>query len=171
MPIRSVGTDSLIDVSQARLISYPQMSQQCIDPIVGKILAGWRYDISGLAPDMRGDYEGHLAACERCHSRQKMHRLIDVGLIALASISAAVCLLAFGVIRYLGPRHAFWLEIAALTGFALSAVIWLGVAVATPAPVTMLDAAKQGARRVHDRLPEEIRQRLPEELRIKITGT
>ena len=23
---------------------------QCVDPIVGKILAGWRYDISGLAP-------------------------------------------------------------------------------------------------------------------------
>ena len=35
----------------------------------------------------------------------------------------------------------------------------------------LLDAAKQGARRVHDKLPEEIRQRLPEELRIKITGT
>jgi len=79
--------------------------------------------------------------------------------------------MAFAVIRYLGPRHAFLLEIAALAGFALSALIWLAVAVATPAPVTVLDAAKQGARRVHDRLPEEIRQRLPEELRMKITGT
>jgi hypothetical protein len=147
------------------------MSQQCIDPIVGKILAGWRYDISGLAPEMRGDYENHLAGCPRCHSQQQMHRFIDVALIALASISAAVFLLAFGVIWHLGPRHAFWLEIAALAGFALSALIWLGVAVATPAPVTMLDAAKEGARRVHDRLPEEIRQRLPEEFRMKITGT
>jgi hypothetical protein len=35
----------------------------------------------------------------------------------------------------------------------------------------VLDAAKQGARRVHDRLPQEIRERLPEELRVKITGT
>jgi len=147
------------------------MNQHCIDPIVGKILAGWRYDISGLALEMRGDYESHLQACEYCRRRQQIHRIIDVGLIALASVSSAVFLLAFAVIRYLGPRHAFWLEIAALTGFALSALIWLGVAVATPAPVTMLDAAKQGARRVHDRLPEEIRQRLPEELRIKITGT
>jgi hypothetical protein len=143
------------------------MSQQCIDPIVGKILAGWRYDISGLAPEMRGDYESHFAGCEHCRSRQQIHRIIDVGLIVLAS----VFLLAFGVIRHFGPRHAFWLEIAALAGFALSALIWLGVAVATPAPVTVLDAAKQGARRVHDRLPEEIRQRLPEEIRIKITGT
>jgi hypothetical protein len=147
------------------------MSQQCVDPIVGKILAGWRYDISGLAAEMRGDYEQHLAACERCRGRQRVHRIIDVGLIVLASVSAGVFLLAFGVIRHFGPRHAFWLEIAALMGFALSALIWLVVAVATPVPVTMMDAAKQGARRVHDRLPEEIRQRLPEELRIKITGT
>ena len=147
------------------------MSQQCIDPIVGKILAGWRYDISGLAPEMCGDYESHFAACEHCRSRQKIHRIIDVSLIALASVSAAIFLLAFGVIHYLGPRHALLLEIAALAGFALSALIWLGVAVATPAPVTVLDAAKEGARRVHDRLPEEIRQRLPEEFRMKITGT
>jgi hypothetical protein len=147
------------------------MSQQCIDPIVGKILAGWRYDISGLAPEMREDYEEHFSGCEHCRSRQKIHRLIDVGLIALASVSAGIFLLAFAVIHHLSPRHALWLELAALTGFVLSALIWLGVAVATPAPVTMLDAAKQGARRVHDRLPEEIRQRLPEELRIKITGT
>jgi len=147
------------------------MSQQCIDPIVGKILAGWRYDISGLAAEMRGDYESHFRGCEQCRRRQQMHRIIDVGLIALASISAGVFLLAFGVIRYFGPRHAFWLEIGALAGFALSALIWLVVAVATPAPVTVLDAAKEGARRVHDRLPEEIRQRLPEEIRLRITGT
>jgi hypothetical protein len=100
-----------------------------------------------------------------------MHRIIDLGLIALASVSGGVFLLAFGVIRHFGPRHAFWLEIAALAGFALSALIWLVVAVATPVPVTVLDAAKEGARRVHDRLPQEIRERLPEELRVKITGT
>ncbi|MGA7219394.1 MAG: hypothetical protein WBX38_13820 [Candidatus Sulfotelmatobacter sp.] len=147
------------------------MSQQCSDPIVGKILAGWRYDISSLAPEMRGDYEAHFSACERCRTRQRMHRIVDVGLIALASLSGAVFLLAFGVIRHFGPHHAFLLEIAALGGFALSALIWLVVAVATPAPVTVLDAAKQGARRVHDRLPPEIRERLPEELRVKITGT
>ena len=144
---------------------------ECIEPLVGKILAGWRYDISGITPEMRGDYESHFAACERCRGRQTLHRVIDISLIVLASASAAVFLLAFAAIRYFEPRHAFWLEVGALAGFALSALIWLGVAVATPAPVTMLDAAKEGARRVHDRLPEEIRQRLPEELRIKITGT
>src|ERR1700691_1087082 len=139
------------------------MSQQCIDPIVGKILAGWRYDISSLALEMRGDYESHFTACERCRGRQRMNRIIDVGLIALAAISGAVFLLAFGVIRHFGPRHALWLEIAALAGFALSALIWLVVAVATPAPRTVSDAGKEGGRRGHDRLPPEIRVRLPRE--------
>lgn len=139
--------------------------------MVGKILAGWRYDISGLAPEMRGDYDDHFAACEHCQSRQKIHRIIDVSLIVLASVSAAVFLLAFGVIRHFGPAHAFWLEIAALAGFGLSALIWLAVAIATPAPMTVVDVAKIGARHVHDRLPAEIRDRLPEELRLKITGS
>ena len=144
---------------------------QCVDPIVGKILAGWRYDISGIAPEMRSDYEQHFAACEYCRSRQRLHRTIDLSLIALASVSAAVFLLAFGVIRHFGPRHAFWLELAALAGFALSALIWLVVAVATPAPMTVVDAARLGARHVHDHLPAEIRARLSEELRMKITGS
>ena len=144
---------------------------QCIDPIVGKILAGWRYDISGLAPEMRGDYDDHFSGCEHCLSRQKIHRAIDVSLIVLASLSAGVFLLAFGVIRHFGPAHAFWLEIAALTGFALSALIWLAVVIATPAPMAVVDVAKLGARHVHDRLPQEIRERLPEELRLKITGS
>ncbi|GAC1434888.1 MAG: hypothetical protein NVS1B11_22310 [Terriglobales bacterium] len=143
----------------------------CVDPIVGKILVGWRYDISGLAPEMRSDYEGHFAQCEHCRSRQRIHRVIDVSLITLASISAGVFLLAFGVIRHFGPSHALLLELAALAGFALSALIWLIVAVATPAPLAVVDAARFGARHVHDRLPQEIRERLPEELRLKITGS
>jgi hypothetical protein len=144
---------------------------ECVEPIVGKILAGWRYDISGIAPEMRGDYEQHYAECERCRSRQKLHRVIDISLIVLASASAAVFLLAFAAIRYFEPRHAFWLEVGALVGFALSALIWLIVAVATPAPTVMVDAALLGARHVHDRLPAEIRDRLPEELRVRITGS
>jgi len=144
---------------------------QCVEPIVGKILAGWRYDISGLATEMRGDYEAHFADCQYCRGRQQLHRIIDISLIVLASVSAAMFLLAFGVIRHFGPRHAFWLEVTALAGFALSALIWLIVAVATPAPMAVVDVARLGARRVHDRLPAEIREKLPEEIRMKITGS
>ena len=143
----------------------------CIDPVVGKILAGWRYDISGLAPEMRGDYEQHFAACERCRSRQGLHRAIDLSLIVLASVSAGIFLLAFGIIHHFAPRHSLILELIALAGFAMSALIWLIVAVATPAPMTMVDIARLGARHVHDRLPPEIRERLPEELRMKLTGS
>jgi len=143
----------------------------CVDPVVGKILAGWRYDISGIAPEMRGDYERHFAACEHCRSRQRLHRTIDLSLIVLASASAGVFLLAFGVIHHFEPRHTLILELIALGGFALSALIWLIVAVATPAPMTVVDVARLGARHVHDRLPAEIRERLPEDIRMKLTGS
>lgn len=146
------------------------MKQQCTDKVVGDILAGWRYDISGIAPDMAVDYEQHFRDCAACRSRQRLHRTIDIALIVLASASAFVFLLAFGAIRHFEPRHAFVLELAALAGFAMSALIWLAVAVATPAPLVMADAARVAATRVHNRLPERVRDRIPEELRLKISG-
>ena len=80
---------------------------------------------------------------------------------ALGSAGAALAALAI-----LGPA-----SVGATHSVNLAAATAAIRALATPAPVTVLDAAKEGARRVHDRLPEEIRQRLPEELRIKLTGT
>jgi hypothetical protein len=144
--------------------------KQCSDKFVGAILAGWRYDISGITPEMRGDYEEHFRECEHCRYWQKVHRTIDVLLIILTAISAGVFLLAFGAIYHFAPRNALVLELAALAGFGLSALIWVIVAVATPAPMAMADAARLGARAVHDRLPAEIRERIPEELRLKISG-
>ncbi|MGI9104392.1 MAG: hypothetical protein ACR2IF_18265 [Terriglobales bacterium] len=146
------------------------MKSQCTDKFVGAILAGWRYDISGIAPEMRGDYEQHFRDCEHCRYWQKVHRTIDVALIVLTAMSAFVFLLAFGAIVHFEPRHALWLELGALAGFGFSALVWLIVAVATPAPLVMVDAARLGARAVHDRLPPEIRDRIPDELRLKITG-
>jgi hypothetical protein len=143
---------------------------KCIDPFVGHILAGWRYDITGLAPEMSGDYEAHLAECVYCSSRQKLHRTIDITLIALATVSAIVFVFAFAVIHHFSPPHAFWLEVGAIGGFMLSALVWLIVAVATPAPLVVKDAAMEGARNLHDRLPENLRDRLPEELRVRISG-
>ena len=141
------------------------MSLHCTDMVVGDILAGWRYDISGITPEMRGDYEEHLATCLYCHRKQRLHRTIDIALIALSTISAGIFLLAWGVIHHFDPRHALLLEMAALAGFAISAAVWLAVAVATPAPLVIADVARTGARRVQERLPEEIRDRLPEQIR------
>jgi len=146
------------------------MSSECSDKFVGSILASWRYDISGIAPEMRGDYETHFASCSHCQSRRRLHRIIDFSLLGLTMVSAFLFLLAFGVIFHFAPRHALLLEIAALFGFALSALVWMVVVLATPAPVVMIDAAKQGARHVHDRLPPNVRDRIPEELKARIAG-
>ena len=138
------------------------MSTACTDRVIGEILAGWRYDISGLAPDMRSDYETHLAECAHCHSRQVLHRTIDIGLMIVASVSAIVFLVAFGAVRHYSPRHALVLELIALAGFLFFSVVWLIVAVATPAPVVVADVARIQARRLHDKLPSNIREKLPE---------
>jgi hypothetical protein len=144
------------------------MAQVCVDRVVGEILAGWRYDISGLAPEMREDYEQHFVGCQRCRNKQRLHRTIDFGLIFIASGSAIVFLLAFGAIRHFNPARALLLEIGALGGFAFSALMWIIVAIATPVPVVVVGVAKHHARRLHERLPEEIRSRIPETLSSKI---
>jgi hypothetical protein len=146
------------------------MKTQCVDKVVGDILASWRYDISGIFPEMRGDYEAHFAECEHCRARRKLHRTIDFALIGLASVSAFVFMLAFAVIHYLKPQHAFILEVGSLAGFALSALIWLAVAVATPAPVVAVKAARDQAKKVHEKLPEKIKEKIPEELWVRIAG-
>ncbi|MBV8208295.1 MAG: hypothetical protein JO041_16030 [Acidobacteria bacterium] len=146
------------------------MRNDCIDPIVGGILAGWRYDISGIAPAMRGDYEDHLATCEHCRARQRFHRRIDIGLLVLTSLSAAVFLAAFVAVRYFAPRHALELELLAAGGFGVSVAMAIMVGITTPAPLVVKRAARETARQVHDRLPEEIRNRIPEEVRMKISG-
>ncbi len=146
------------------------MSRKCVDRVAGDILAGWRYDISAIVPEMRGDYEAHFAACEYCRAKRRLHRTIDIALIVLAAMSAMVFLIVFAAIHHFEPRHAFLLELAALGGFFVSMTVSLIVAVATPAPLVMVDAALPYARRVHDRLPENIKEKIPEELRVKLTG-
>ena len=71
---------------------------RCTDRVVGAILASWRYDISGISPEMRKDYEQPFAECRRCSARQKFHRGLDVTLVVLTSLSVFFfCLRACGV--------------------------------------------------------------------------
>lgn len=145
----------------------------CTDPMVGNILSGWRYDISGITPAMRGDYEQHLAECEFCHSRQRLHRVIDVALVALTSASVAAFLIALAIIhedRFLHNWdliHLHWdslsfaltLRVAAVAGLLVSLVAWTLVAIATPAPGYLTSVALSQARSLQGRIPEHLRER------------
>src|ERR1035438_4384141 len=78
----------------------------CTDSVVGDILSSWRYDISGISPEMRTDYEEHLATCTFCRSRQRMHRTIDVALIGLSTLCIVAFLLALAVIHHVEPLRS-----------------------------------------------------------------
>jgi hypothetical protein len=146
----------------------------CNDRVVGDILSSWRYDISGITPEMRRDYEQHLVECGHCRSRQRLHRTIDVGLIGLSTVSIAAFLLALAVIHRLQPLqhwalldlHVWQMSIvltmqaAAIAGLLFSLMVWVLVAVATPAPVYLAEVAMAQARVLQDRIPEELRERL-----------
>ena len=89
---------------------------KCTDRVVGAILASWRYDISGISPEMRKDYEQHFAECARCRARQKFHRSLDGTLAIHTSLSALFFLFALAVLKHIKP-----LEHVAFTTFGLAA--------------------------------------------------
>ena len=76
---------------------------QCTDRVVGAILASWRYDISGISPEMSRDYEQHFADCSRCRARLKFHRSLDVSLVVLTSLSVFFSLFALAVFQHIKP--------------------------------------------------------------------
>ncbi len=146
-------------------------TRSCTDRVVGDILSGWRYDISGITPEMRQDYEQHLADCPYCRSRQRLHRTIDVVLIASSTVAIAAFLVALAVIHKVHPwQHLdlrFWqrsvvlsMQAAAATGLFVSLVAWLLVAVTTPAPSFLTEIAITQAKVIQERIPEELRERL-----------
>ena len=140
----------------------------CTDPVVGDILSGWRYDISGITAAMRGDYEEHLAECATCRSKQRLHRTIDVTLIGLTTISTAAFVLALAIIHHVQPLQHWALvslhlwqipivlsvQAAAVLGLLVSFLCWVLVAIATPAPTYLTDIAMNQARMLQERVPE-----------------
>jgi hypothetical protein len=150
----------------------------CTDQVVGDILSSWRYDISGITPEMRTDYEQHLVECVHCRSRQTLHRTIDVTLIGISTVSILVFLLALAVIHHVQPLQ-HWavaqlnlpqmhvvvsLQVAAVLGLLISLLTWVLVAITTPAPIYLTGVAMTQARLLHGRIPEELRERLPTNL-------
>ena len=143
----------------------------CTDRVVGGILASWRYDISQISPEMRRDYEQHLAECPRCASRQRFHRGVDATLAVLTSLSALSFLFALAVIRHIKPLEHVALNIlnldmismyemllsAAFAGLCFSIIAFVLVLTATPAPQYLQGIAAERARLIEARLPAAIR--------------
>jgi hypothetical protein len=139
----------------------------CIDPVVGDILSGWRYDISGLSPAMRKDYDQHFSDCSHCRRSESVARTIDVLLICVSTLSILAFLLAAVVIHRvelvthiftiqvrLSQTHAvaISLEAVAVTGLIISALLWILVAIATPLPGFL-------GHFVQEHIPADLRER------------
>lgn len=150
----------------------------CTDPVIGAILSGWRYDISGTPVGLRGDYEAHLRGCAHCGSRQRLHRSVDLLLLAVTTLSCAAFLLAalvmhrletarhlasnvhvhLGTDRALAMVHVpasitISLEAVAIAGVIVSMLLWALVAMATPVPAML-------ANMLREHVSPELRERL-----------
>jgi predicted metal-binding membrane protein len=150
----------------------------CNDPVVGAILSGWRYDISGISPDLRVDYEAHLYNCAHCRKRQRVHRTWDVMLLAITTLSFAAFLLAAVVMHRVeaishisNVQHlrlhgesttsllripssiSISLEALAIVGVLVSMLLWTLVTITTPIPSMI-------AVLFRERISPELRERL-----------
>ena len=142
---------------------------------MGAILASWRYDISGIYPEMRKDYEQHFIECPHCSSRQRFHRGLDVALVVLTSLSVFFSLFALAVLKHIKPLehvafNIFGLDIAdmyhmlvsaAVAGVCFSVMAFALVLLATPAPSYLGGIAAERARLIEARLPEAIKALRP----------
>ena len=144
---------------------------RCTDRIVGAILSSWRYDISGISPEMRKDYEQHLVECTHCRARQKFHRSLDGTLAVLTALSMISFLFALAVLQRvkLLEHVAFnilhletvsmyqMLVSAAFAGLGFSLIAFILVMTTTPASAYLGGMAMERARVLEARLPESIR--------------
>ncbi len=123
---------------------------------------------------MRTDYEEHLSSCAHCRGWQRIHRMVDVTLIGLTTLSTLVFLLALAVLHREPVRNwalidfhlhqvsvILTIQAAAVVGLMVSLVAWVLVAIMTPAPVYLTGVAMAQARVLQGRLPEELRDRFP----------
>ena len=148
---------------------------QCTDRVAGNILASWRYDISGITPEMRKDYEQHFAECPHCRARQKFHRSLDVTLTILTSLAVFFFLFALLVLNHFKPLehmafNFFGLDIedtyhmlvsAGVAGLIFSATLLALVLTTTPAPSYLGGIAVERAKLIEERLPEAIKSLRP----------
>jgi len=144
---------------------------RCNDHVVGAILASWRYDISGISPEMRKDYEQHFTDCAHCRSRLKFHRGLDVSLAVLTSLAVVFFLFALAVVQHIKPlEHVAFVVLgldvsdmyhmllsAGFAGLIFSIVALALVLTATPAPSYLSDLAAERRKSIEEHLPAAIR--------------
>lgn len=165
--MQRTGRTNSIQISDHQSGVFPHRSARaCTDHVVGAILSGWRYDISGLSPAMRKDYDQHMAECSHCRSKQRLHRTVDVLLISVSTLSILAFFLAAVVMHrveaathieqvHVHLMHAavyISLEAVAIGGLAISTLLWILVAIATPVPGFLGGLLQR-------RIPEDLRQR------------
>ena len=143
----------------------------CTDRVVGAILASWRYDISGISPEMRKDYEQHFAECARCSARQKFHRSLDGTLAVLTSLAALFFLFALAALKHIKPLEHMAFKVfgldasdmyhmlfsAGIAGLVFSVIALALVLTATPAPNYLGGIAAERAKSLEQRLPDAIK--------------
>ena len=162
--------------TSSRAVRHSRGQDACTDHVVGAILSGWRYDISGISPELRVDYEAHLYECAYCRGKQRLHRTVDVLLLAATTLSFAAFLLAALVMHrvealsHISNVHlhlheqggsllripasiTISLESVAIAGVVVSMLLWTLVTIATPIP-------SMAAAIFRERISPELRERL-----------
>jgi hypothetical protein len=148
---------------------------RCTDRVIGAILASWRYDISGISPEMRRDYEQHFAECTHCQTRQNFHRSLDAALAVLTSLAALFFLFALAVLKHVRPLEHVALNVlgldvsdmyhmllsAGVAGLCFSVIALALVLMATPAPSYLGGIAAERAKLIEERLPAAIKSLRP----------
>jgi hypothetical protein len=139
---------------------------KCTDRVVGAILASWRYDISGISPEMRKDYEQHFRECAQCRARQKFHRTLDVALAALTGTASLFFLFALAVLKHVKPLEHVAFKVlgldifdmyhmlvsAGVAGLCFSLIALALVLMATPAPSYLGGIAAERAKLIEQRV-------------------
>lgn len=137
----------------------------CSDQVIGDILSSWRYDLTALSPEVRGAYLQHFSECAYCRARQRLHRTIDVVLLSVFTVSVFV-FLAATMILHRGPwaqvtfaevhMHrlslALTLQSVAVGGLLFSLLMWVLVAIATPAPGLISHTVQQRRLQARERV-------------------
>jgi len=139
--------------------SFQDAHTPCTDQVIGHILSGWRYDISGTPAGLRGDYEAHLRGCSHCRGKQRLHRTVDLLLLTVTSLACGAFFLVslvlhrLEIIRHLSgsvhvhlgtdralalahipPSITISLEAVAISGVIFSLLLWALVVMTTPVP-------------------------------------